>query len=859
MKDISIFFLLIVLIISGCERNIQTSENTPPQIPTNPYPADNTTQVIAPVELSWLCSDTDGDSLYFDLYVNTGLDSLILQAQDLSVSTFLLAELQSETTYYWQILAKDYQDSTYSPIWSFSSAYYNYPPSPPADPFPAIDAQDQALQLSLNWQCLDPEGNSLHYDLYFGMEQEPGLLALNIQPPYLLLHLHENTNYYWQVVALDDEYEIPGEIWHFRTGDGNFAPFPAYLPRPASGLDDVNIYTTLSWSALDPENDSLTYDLYFGSETIPQLLASSLTDTAYVPGMLDYDTDYNWKIDVSDGEFLTTGFLWSFHTEVLNFPPTEPHSPSPPDEAEEISLSAFLCWECQDPNEDELTYDVYLGIDQNLLLISSIQTENWFYPLELQPLTEYYWKVTACDNEFYVESSIWQFQTAPGNLPPLPPFAPAPDNNSSDVSIYTVLSWLCSDPDDDALLYDVCLGTDPNPEPVSLQQAESTFQPVQLLIPDTQYYWQITASDGEFETVSPIWVFTTSATAQNQPPAAPYSPIPEDGASDIELDIILHWQGSDPDGDQLLYELYFGIESDLQLLAENLSDSSFQPDLLSENTTYNWQVLASDGEFTSQGDIWSFQTHTDSVNFEMVYIPETTYAMGDTHEQGGVHESPVHNVSISAFEISRCEITQQQWQSVMDYIPAQNNGAGDDYPIYNVSWVSALEFCNALSTMHDLNPCYNINGIYSTCDFSANGYRLPTEAEWEWAARGAEDPPDYLYSGSDNIDDVAIYAYNSSAGCAETASKEPNELNLYDLSGNLWEWCWDWYDQYYYDYCNNQGTVYNPTGPETGIFKIIRGGSWFGVASLCRTSCRYTLYPAGSGNTIGFRIVKTTE
>ncbi|GHV46931.1 hypothetical protein AGMMS49546_35850 [Spirochaetia bacterium] len=232
----------------------------------------------------------------------------------------------------------------------------------------------------------------------------------------------------------------------------------------------------------------------------------------------------------------------------------------------------------------------------------------------------------------------------------------------------------------------------------------------------------------------------------------------------------------------------------------------------------------------------------------MVQVPAGTFSMGGNGDGDG---KPIHQVTISRpFFMSRTEITQKEWVEVMGSNPS--NWKGENLPVEMVSWFDALEYCNKRSQKEGLTPAYSGSGDYIRCNFNANGYRLPTEAEWEWAAKGGG--KDFMitdYSGSNNPDGVAWYTNNSGGRTHEAGTKAPNSLGLYDMSGNVWEWCWDWYGTY------SSGAQTDPAGASSGSSRVVRGGgSWASAAQGLRSAYRNGNTPSNRYGSIGFRVVR---
>ena len=229
---------------------------------------------------------------------------------------------------------------------------------------------------------------------------------------------------------------------------------------------------------------------------------------------------------------------------------------------------------------------------------------------------------------------------------------------------------------------------------------------------------------------------------------------------------------------------------------------------------------------------------------DMVWVQGGTFMMGCTSEQENDcddDEKPAHEVTLSSYYIGKYEITQAQWEAVMGTTIqqqqkwAQDNvslyGVGDNYPMYYVSWWEAKEFCKKLSTK------------------TGKKYVLPTEAQWEFAARGGVKSKGYKYSGSNTIGDVAWYYSNSSSKTHEVGTKAANELGIYDMSGNVWEWCADWYGSY------SSSAVTNPTGPNSGNNRVARGDGRYNNGGGCRVSNRDYVEPGYRNNGLGFRVV----
>jgi formylglycine-generating enzyme required for sulfatase activity len=237
----------------------------------------------------------------------------------------------------------------------------------------------------------------------------------------------------------------------------------------------------------------------------------------------------------------------------------------------------------------------------------------------------------------------------------------------------------------------------------------------------------------------------------------------------------------------------------------------------------------------------------------MVFVKGGSFRMGGSEGIRG--ERLVHHVTLDSFYIGKYEVTQEEWMAVMGNNPAEFRFIKN--PMNFVHWHGAVEYCNKRSRMEGLTPCYSGSRDQVACNFSADGYRLPTESEWEYAARGGLKSRDYQYSGSDDADEAGWYGENSGNRPHPVGQKKTNELGIYDMSGNVWEWCWDWYD---FDYHTHHGNpAINPAGPSTGIGRVFRGGSWKHLKAYLRTTFRNQFETFREYSSIGFRVVRTVN
>jgi len=228
---------------------------------------------------------------------------------------------------------------------------------------------------------------------------------------------------------------------------------------------------------------------------------------------------------------------------------------------------------------------------------------------------------------------------------------------------------------------------------------------------------------------------------------------------------------------------------------------------------------------------------------EMVRVLDGWFIMGD--KQGDVDEEP-HKVYIDSFYIDKYLITQEEYEKVMRENPSRWKGKKN--PVEQMRWSDAVKYCNARSRLENLQPCYNLETW--ECNFDANGYRLPTEAEWEYACRAGTKTSYFFGDNPEKLKNYAWFKENSGGRPRPVGQKLPNPLGLYDMYGNVWEWCNDFYKVDYY----KESPETNPKGPKRGDTKVLHGGSWNSTSEQCRSSYRYNENPGYTDVCFGYDI-----
>jgi len=275
---------------------------------------------------------------------------------------------------------------------------------------------------------------------------------------------------------------------------------------------------------------------------------------------------------------------------------------------------------------------------------------------------------------------------------------------------------------------------------------------------------------------------------------------------------------------------------------------------LTAYATYYVRAYATNSKGTAYGNELSFAAENIFPG-EKVAVEGGTFTMGSPSGTGNANEEPEHSVTLSDFSISKYEITNAQYAIFMNDIGAAINGSFNGEEYLNMDAVNVQISHTNGSFIADVgtenNPVIEVSWLGAKAYAEHYGGRLPTEAEWEFAAKGGNSSSGYTYSGSNTIDDIAWYNINSGSATHSVGTKNANELGLHDMSGNVYEWANDWYDATYY----NSSPANDPQGPNSGTTRVARGGSWSSGDIICRVANRIGLNPTTTDRSLGFRPV----
>ena len=592
--------------------------------PSNPTPADQATNITLKPTLQWTSQDPGSLPMTYDLYFGTSANPPLLEsnqpASGLTQYKIDWFQLAHGTQYYWRVVLKNVASlETSGPVWSFTTGT-DLPPLIIVGYPNNGDVKVRTEQLNLQWRGVDYESQTITYDVYFGTGPFPPLIASNFAggqfASYPLPTLSFLTTYSWRIVARDSAgHETSGPLWTFTTKAQNEPPSVPFYLAPTDGAVNVIVNTNLSWSCSDPEGQPLTFDVYLGTNPSPPLVANNLSSPSYRPAAQSYVTKYWWRVVARDATGLETSGPTFSYTTNSSIPPTAPSDPLPANNTENVPINTTLSFVSSDPDYQPHNIDVYFGTTSFPALVASHVDlpDMTYHPGGLLQLTTYRWRIVARD-PYGSETSgpLWTFKTGTTtNFPPTAVSNPTPPDNGP--VLYgepLLLKWTASvDPDGDPITYKVYIAQQSN---LVVTNTATTTSPEYLINGGMGYgsfVWWVVATDTHWNTKGPMWHFTIGDVPPDPLPKEPFNPSPARNALGVGTDVALSWSASDPDGQGLKFDVYFGSGNTSSLVASNIVPMSYDPGPLEAGVWYSWRIVSRDhlGVETS-GPGWRFFT-----------------------------------------------------------------------------------------------------------------------------------------------------------------------------------------------------------------------------------------------------------
>ncbi len=777
-------------------------------------------------------------------------------------------QLLNFQTYYWRIKA---DNSDWSEIWNFGTYNVVLLSSPQ-------NTQRVCRKPKLIWEAYE-DATSYTLEIADKASFDDILIEENLtETEYDCAEtLNDGAKYYWRVKA-DNSNGFWSETRYFIIDKA------VALITPGSDATEIAVPVEFEWEELDNFND---YTLKVGTEVLNDTLLNIVLEeivytNSYTDSLiLEHNQDYYWQVN-SD-----VATKWSvikhFKTNDIVL------LTAPEDNTEDLGVIIEFEWE-EFAGTDEYVFQLATDevFDSTSIIIDTTDiTETTYIPaIDLTPSTEYFWRVGHNSSAW---SETWSFET--NSLDIYDGYAIYPEFSDSiyisSVDQLPKLEW-SSIPETD--FYRIQLATDENFSNMLINHVETddSYQldadDDGLLALDTEYFWRVRSDKTEW---SDPWAFTTK------------HGIPHDIETNLNTEtpnkIDLEWLCSNSEGttahllerseDQTNWEEIASIDLELK----KYSDLG-----LSENTTYYYRIKSENQTGNSApSDVVSVTTGSFTLTNdpELVPVSAGVFDMGSNSEPD---ELPIREIILTNdFQVGKYEVTNAEYCELLnwalgqglveevlegnlnytdnsvdystilkdpeesdleiEYLPNEYKFAvtndKEDHPITSITWYGAAIYTNWLSQAKNKTELYDAS--FNCTVYDENGYRLLTEAEWEYCAKDAGNG-NYTYSGSNTVDEVAWYFGNATEIMA-VGQKNANGIDTYDMSGNLWEWCNDYYGEY------DAGQTENPTGPASGMRRVIRGGSWEFEATALRNSnrsrCKPDLAYGRTNTSIGFRIM----
>ncbi|WP_075780375.1 PQQ-binding-like beta-propeller repeat protein [Marinitoga sp. 1137] len=638
---------MILILLAGC-----FLRNTAPLKPYEPFPANNSTNVATEITLKWNCQDSDNDKLLYNVYLSESNGNLTPVEVDYPKTEIKYTNLHPDTLYKWKVVAKDNRGGiTEGPIWYFKTISEKEKEN---DVYKNLEIVfltpengqtiSQTDEATLEWKMNKDDFKVKEYSIYFGDNPIPPLVKEHYKEKYFYLsHLKSGKRYYWKIISYgEDGGFVESKTQYFYTKQveipGNHSPaIDLISPENNITLESTNTVKII-WDSKDPDNDKLTYNVYFGDFPLPSLIKVDYDSTSLIISDLKENKKYYWRIQVKDSRgALTESDTYYFIIEHSGDNPenTDPAIDiiSPLNSETLISTdTVVLEWKGSDIDGDQIKYDVYFGDISSPPLIESGYEKTTITIPNLEEDKIYYWRVIAKDNnDGETDSGVYKFKTNKemeenNHIPVVTKESPDDGEEYSYETTEIELKWEISDEDGDEVKSDIYYGEQKNP-PLVQVSSESTGYIIPVERGKT-YYWKIRVNDGRGGiSETGISSVTVAEKPNNVPSISIVNPMNNETVESTDT-VVLVWNGLDIDGDQIKYDIYFGDISSPPLVESSYESTTITISNLEEDKTYYWKVIANDGNRgETESEIYKFKTNsppedpvlTSPDNLEKVY------------------------------------------------------------------------------------------------------------------------------------------------------------------------------------------------------------------------------------------------
>ncbi len=630
--------------VRSSNSTFKTKQASAPRFKTATPQDDAENQSFGTLGLQWEFEDDDDDIEKYELRVWKAFETKPNEGILLDKNSYVLTGLSQSTPYKWEITAIDFTGNKVSKELEFWTKENSAPTSVQlTEPRNGSGGQN-FNNLRLSWIATDPDGEELDYDVFISRDQQftdVKQIFKTKETTKTVDDLDPKTTYYVKIKATDPlGLSAESPVYSFTTKDNTPPPAPEYISPEYNSI--VNpAYIKFTWkSVIDPDEDEVGYKIEIYNSSTPTTNSLILSNTADQKTYFEYDSKvlqnrlqeektYYWRVVSYEKErpyVERPGQLSMFRTRKANNPPTKPHTPTPANGSTNHPNNVVFSWKAEDPDGDTLTYSIYIGEVPDKSKLSKVKDleSQTFTITGLKFATKYYWYVKVSDEEFTVESDLWDFTVSSSNEFPTKPVLISPSNYATDQEFNNLsLTWSRSTDKETPvtqLKYHVYFGRADDIKVLGTTQLQSEESdrisynlPSNLLAPLKTYYWRVEVED-EFGNIvsSDTYRFETKS---NSAPYMPTNPSPTHRATNVSTNVTITWSGGDPDGDEVTYEIYISpVESLVSNLDQSVKRTRTEPSYeepggLQPNTKYYWRIVSKDRHGLQQtSPIWEFTT-----------------------------------------------------------------------------------------------------------------------------------------------------------------------------------------------------------------------------------------------------------